>query len=809
MKLHHDFLLGVRGLKKAPMSAVITIFTLALGIGLCSTVFSLLYGVFFRGLPVPEANRITLIFRSNPAQHIEFGSTPLHDFYDWKAQQTSFEHLAHFSDGTVNLSGTEGPERFNGGFVSANVFETLRIRPIVGSGFRPGDDAPGAPLTIVLGYRIWATRYRSDPAIAGKAVIVNGEAATILGVMPEGFRFPEDQDLWVARRDNRAQTANRTQGSYVRVFGRLKPGVSMDQAELEMAQIAQRLAQAYPKELGGYTTRFRSFIEDSTGPELLAVFGGMQVATLFVLLIAIANVANLLLARATLRTREAAVRAAIGASRWRVVAPFFAETFVLTTVGAAIGVAIAYVGVTLFDGATSNVGKPYYMIFKLDLPIALFIIGLTLLTALISGIAPAYYVLKTDVNATLKDESRGTGVLGGRLTRGLVAAEIALSCALLIGAGLMVRSIAKLRSFEYPFATERIFTARVGLFESEYPDSGARRTFFRGLLERVQAMPGVRSAALATDLPLDGGTTDIGIAGQSYAKPSDYPRARSSWITPGFFRTFEVTLREGRDFTAGDQVGSQAVAIINESFARRFYPGREALGQRFAMVTGQRHDSLGAWITVVGVVPDQRMQGFDTDNRESEGYYLPMAQRDPRFVNLAIATTGSDPLALTGAVRQVVQSLNPNQPIYNIASMKQNIRQASWYYYVFGTLFIVFGAAALFMATVGLYGVLSFSVSRRTKELGIRMALGASGRDVTRLVVRQGGKQLAVGLGAGLVIAYGLTRVIKILMFEVTPQDPPVFTLVVLLIAGVGLLASLIPARRATAVQPTVALRAE
>ena len=807
MSLWPDILLGIRGLRRQPVSALITSFTLALGLGLCTTVWSLLYGVFFRSHPVPEPDRLLLVFRTNPTQHIEWGSVPVHDYYDWKAQQTSFEQLARFYTGTVNLAGSEGPERYDGAFVSANLFDGLRMRPMVGATFRPGDSDPGAPLTVILGYQIWSTRYRSDPQITGKTVIVNGEAATILGVMPKGFRFPEDQDLWVALRDTRGQVAERGRGTQSRVFGRLKPGVSRDQAELEFAAIAKRLETEYPKANGGFTTRFRTFTDDNTGPELRAVFGGMQVATIFVLLIAIANVANLLMARATLRTREAAVRTAIGASRLRGVAPFFAETAVLALVGAIFGIAIAYVGVTLFDGATANVGKPYYMTFRIDLPVLAFLLGITLLTTLIAGLAPAFYVLKTDMNATLKDDARGSGVLGGRFTRGLVAAEIALSCALLIGAGLMVRSIIKLRQFQYPFQTERIFTARVGLFDKEYPDSNARRAFFRSLEQQLRAMPGAREATIATDLPINGGRYAIGFPGKTYATDADYPQALSASISPTFFATYGVTAVAGRLFTDADRAGSEPVALVNQSFVRRFFEGKEPLGQHFAI--RERRDSLGAWMTIVGVVPDLRMEGFDTDDKDPSGFYLPLAQDDPRFVSVAIASIGPDPLALTGAVRKAVATLNPNMPIYQVDSMKGVIRQASWYYYVFGSLFIVFGAAALFMATVGLYGVLSFSVSCRTRELGIRMALGANAADVIRLVLRQGGKQLAVGLGAGLLIAFGLTRVIGILMFEVTPQDPPVFTLVVLLIAVVGLLASFLPARRATGVQPVVALRTE
>lgn len=805
--LRQDLLLGLRSLRKEPVSAIIASITLALGIGLCSVSFSLVYGVFFRGLDVPEPDRLTLIYRENPSRDQDEMWVTVHDFHDWKAQQTTFEALAHVSTGTVNLAGADGPERYNGAFASANLFDVLRVRSVLGSTFRAGDDAAGAPLTVVLGHGVWTNRYSSDSAVIGKAVVVNGEPATILGVMPEGFKFPQDQELWVAQRDNRATNPDRANAPAFRVIGRLKDGVSREQAESQMAQIAQRLAIQYPESNEGITTRFRTFLQDDTGPELIAVFGAMQVATLFVLLIAIANVANLLMARATLRTREAAVRTALGASRLRVVFPFFAETLVLAAIGALFGVGIAYAGVSLFDDATQGVGKPYYMVFALDLPVVLFIVGATVITALLASAAPAFYVLKTDVNATLKDESRGSsGVLGGRLTRVLVTAEIALSCALLVGAGLMVRSIVALRNYDYPYATENVFTARVGLFETEYPTPEARRAFFQSLRDRLETMPAAQSVALTSNLPINANGTDIALPGEVYAREQDYPDARNASISTGFFRTFGVGILRGRDFTANDDDTGPRVAIVNQAFAEKFFPGREALGQRFAERVGR--DSLGAWMTIVGIAPNLRMDGFDTDRPGEWGYYVPLLQRDLRFVSLAVRTVGN-PLALSASVREAVRGLNPNLPIYNVDSMEGVVRQAAWFIYVFGTLFIVFGAAALFMATVGLYGVLSFSVSRRMKEMGIRMALGADAQDVIRLILRQGGKQIAVGLVLGLIAAFGLTRVIGILMFEVTPRDPPVFTMVVLIIAAVGVLASLVPARRATRAEPTVALRYE
>lgn len=807
--LWQDLVLGLRTLRKEPLSALIASVTLALGIGLCSTVFSLNYGVFFRGLDVPEAGQLTMIDRVHPQRAVDGMSVSMHDYQDWREQQRSFAGLAAYYSGTVNLSGPEGPERFNGGFVSAELFRTLRVAPAIGTDFRDSDDDPGAALTVILGHQVWQERYRGDPGVPGRAVVVNGEPATILGVMPEGFRFPETQQLWVALRDNRSSLTARGQGNGLNVIGRYREGVTQDQAEQEMAAIASRLAQAWPESNEGITTRFQTIVERNTGPELRAVFGALMVATIFVLLIAIANVANLLMARATLRTREAAVRNALGASRLRIALPFFAETLVLAGGGALLGLGIARVGITLFDSATQDVGKPYFMVFALDLPVLAFVAGVTLLTAVLAGLAPAVQVLRSNLSATLKDEGRGTsGVLGGRLTRVLVVAEIALSCALLVGAGLTAKSILKFNSYEYPFATDNVFTARVGLFDAEYPNPEGRRAFWDELQRRLAELPGTRAAALTTTLPLGGSPTEIGLEGETYTEESTYPRAVSGFaVTPGFFETFGSQVLEGRDFNATDVAGSLPVAIVNQAFVQRFFPGEGALGRRFAQPDGR--GGLGPWMTIVGVVPDLRMEGIDPDRPDPWGFYVPMAQQDPRFASIAVQVAGGDPLAIAPAVREAVRTLNPNLPIYNVESMAQVARDAGWFFAAFGGLFIAFGAAALFMATVGLYGVLAFSVSRRLREMGIRMALGAAPRQVIRLVMGQGARQLGVGLAIGLLMAFGLTRVIGLLMFDISPQDPPVFTGVSALIVLVGMAASFLPARMATRAEPTEALRAE
>ncbi|MBI4420951.1 MAG: ABC transporter permease, partial [Gemmatimonadetes bacterium] len=644
--------------------------------------------------------------------------------------------------------------------------------------------------------------------VVGQTIKLNGEHATILGIMRPGFAFPDDKLLWVAQRDERGRTPNRQGGPSFQVMGRLRDGATWDRAKAEMATVAAGLARDYPQTNQGVGVAFRTFVDDDTGPEITAVFGGMQVATLFVLLIACANVANLLLARATVRTREAAVRTAIGASPLRVVLPFFAETLLLAAGGAILGTGIAALGVELFDRATRDVGKPYYMIFALDGPVLAFVVGVTVLTALAAGIAPALQILRTNVSSTLKDESRGSsGVLGGRVSRVLVVAQMALSCALLVGAGLMIKSIVKLRNYHFAFATESVFTARLGLFDTVYPDTLSRRLFWRALDERLRSLPGAAAAALTTNLPGGGsGGNRVAIEGQTYATDQDYPSANSAAITPGFFQTFDVTMLQGRGFTTQDEAGSLPVAIVNQDFAERYFPGVSPLGRR---VRPGASASTQGWYTIVGVAPTLVVRGLDPDTDNQAEFYLPVAQRDPRFLSLAVRTAAGDAMAQAPAVRQLVRSLDPDLPIYEVFTMLGSIRNQAWFFNVFGTVFIVFGAAALFMASVGLYGLLAFSVSRRVREMGIRMALGATAGDVIGMVLGQGARQTAVGLTIGLALAFGLSRLVRIIMFDVEPRDPLVFGTIGLVIVGVGLAASWVPARRATTVDPIVALRYE
>ena len=807
LSLLRDLRFSGRALARRPGSAAASVAALGMGIGLCTMMFSIIYGVYFRSLDVPEADRLLIICRTDPARGYPELWVRQHDFYDWREAQRSFEGLAGYYFGTVNLSGTEGPERFSGGFVSANTFDLLRVRPVVGRSFQVGDDAPGAPLTVLLGYRVWEERYGADPAVLGKDVKVNGELATIIGVMPEGFRFPHDQDLWVPLRDERSEHADRDAGPSFRVFGRLQPGVDREQARLEFELIAKRLANQYPDTNEGIGVRFMTFVEANTSPFMAVGFSTMLLATVLVLLIACSNVANLLLARAALRTRECAVRAAIGASRFHAVVPFFSEAVVLSGVGAIIGVGLAYLSVELFRSATADVSWPYYMEVKVDLPILGFVVILGVLASVASGVAPAVRLLRTDVNTVLKDEARGCSSLElGKLSRALVVTEVALSLALLVAAGLMGKSIARLGDRGFNFAGDDVFTGRVQLLGRQYDTEQARTRFYNDLLARLAAIPGVESAALGSELPGRGAASRrFAGEGVSYAAYPDHPVAPRAAVTPGFFETLDAGLSRGRSFEARDDAEAPGVAIVNQRFADLFFPGENPIGRRIREVT--RADA-GEWMTVVGLAPNLKIEGF-YPGQDSAGYYVPLAQHSVSYVGMAVEAKGGDAAALAAGLRRAVAAIDPELPVYETRTLDEVIDHQTWAYRVFGVLFVVFGFAALFLASVGLYGVLAFSVNRRTHEFGVRMALGAGAGDVIGLVLRQGAPQLAIGLALGLGLSLGLSRAMTIFTFQASPTDPAVFGFSFLFVVSVSALAGFLPTLRATRVNPTVALKSE
>jgi predicted permease len=742
--------------------------------------------------------------RSNLAQGVESMEVTVHDYYDWRAQQTTFSDLAAFYSGTANLSGTEGrPERYNGAFVTDNTFRLLRVNALLGRTFQEGDDDPGAVPVALIGYDVWQNRFNGDPGIVGTTARINARPTTIVGVMPDGFRFPLAEELWLPMNQDPTSLARGT-GLTLEAMGRLGPGTSLEQAAAELATIARRLEAEYPATNEGVGTVIKPFTEEYIGAEPAALLHTMLAAVFLVLLIACANVANLLLARAMQRGKEVAIRSSLGATRLRIVLQFLNETLVLASVGAVLGLAIAWVGIRLFNNAIAPTQPPFWIRIELDAVVLLFVAGLTVVATILAGVFPAVRASGANVNDVLKDESRGSSSLRlGKLSRGLVIAEIALSCGLLVAAGLMVKSVIQLRTFDYGFDTE-VFTARIGLFEGDYPDAESRRRFYDELVTRLRGVPGVEGAALGTALPgLGSGSNRIAIEGESYPTEQDHPVASLGIISDGYFASFGVRVSQGRDFGPQDAHGGVPAVIVNQTFARQHLGTESPLGRRVRMVG----DSTEPWRTVVGVAPDLLMDEVDDPN--SAGMYVPVAQRDARFMSLIARTAGSNPMAIAPAMREAVNRVDADLPLYFVDTLQGRINQSTWFYRVFGVLFMVFGGAALFLGGIGLYGVMSFSVGRRTQEIGIRMALGAQQRDVLRLILRQGMWQIGIGLAAGVVLAGFLAQGLQIVLFQVEPLDPTMFALIAGLLFVVGMLASYVPARRAAIIDPVDALRYE
>jgi predicted permease len=547
------------------------------------------------------------------------------------------------------------------------------------------------------------------------------------------------------------------------------------------------------------------YIDRFFGPDVASILYTMLGAVFGVMLIACANVANLLLARTAVRAKEIAVRTALGASRRRVVAQLLAESFLLAVVGTALGLAVAYVGIDLFNRSIVDTDPPFWIDIRLDPTVLMFTAGLTLVATVASGLVPALQASRADINEILKDESRGSSSLRiGRLSRMLVVGEIAVSCGLLVASGLAIKSIVNLKTTDYGFATDSVFTARLGLFESDYPDEATRARFFDELQRRLRTIAGGEAVTITSNLPSSGsGGGRLEVEGRTYANDQDYPSTRQVSVAPGFFDTFGRQLLGGRDFADADGLDAPRVAIVNESFAAKYFANDDPIGRRIRL---RGPDGDAPWITIVGVAPDMYIGGIE--NREPEGFYTPLAQNPPQFASLAIRAAGA-PMALTAAVRDEVTKVDADLPLYWVRTMRRSIDENNWQYQVFGSLFMAFGFAAMFLATVGLYGVMSFAVSRRTQEIGVRMALGASGRSVLQLVLRQGLWQIGIGLAIGVLLAGGLARLIVIIMLGVQPWDPQVFAIVVASLSAAALLACVVPARRAMRVDPMVALRYE
>ncbi len=807
-QLWRDARFGFRMLVRHPTLSIISILTFGLGIGINTLVFSVVNGALFKGLPFEEGDRIVALGNINPARNFRSQSISVHDYAIWQERQTVFEAMGAWSDTNLNVAWTGvQPERISAGLMTSGAFDALRVKPVLGRTFRASDNRPGAEPVIIRGSDLWRERFGGSQNALGTTVRANGITRTIVGVMPDGFAFPYNQKMWIPLEINPLAT-ERGKGPSHPVVARLKAGVSLESAAAQAAAIGSQLEREFPGTNQGLVATVRPFVEFMLGPQLYRVLYTMLGAGFGVLLIACVNVANLLLARASLRSKEIAVRMALGAGRGRIIMQFMIEVLMLALAGGALGFGFSEAGMKWFLSAIRVDPPPFFITFGLDYRVMAFITAITLAASLFAGLVPSFQITGRHIANALKDDSRAsTGLRIGRFSSGLIVGEVAISCGLLIAAGFMIKSVIQLKTLDMPFATDSIFTARVDLPELEYPDAARRIRFCEELLSRLEAIPAVEAATLSDDLPAAGNSmASFQIEGVAYSRDSDCPSARKGIVTSGYFATFRTTILRGREFTVLDRPGNLPVAIVNESFARAYFPGIDPLGRK---IRKGSVDSSAPWLTIVGLVPDMLMQGMGNNNQSGAGFYIPVAQSDvSNDINVALRVQG-DPGLVTPDVRTAVSSLDADLPVFNVRSMKGVIARATWFYHIFGTFFVAFGCAALLLAVAGLYGVMSFAVTQRTREMGVRMALGAHGNQLLGPIMRRSVILLSVGLLLGLGIGLAVSSPLGSFMYRVNPRDPTVIAAVILALALAGLLANLIPARRVTKIDPVVALSAE
>ncbi len=808
--LWQDIRYGSRMLWKSRGFTLIAVLALALGIGANTAIFSVVNTLLIRPLPFRESERIVMVWEHNKTRGNRQNVVNPANYLDWRTQGTVFEEIAAFYDARLNLTGGGDPLEVPTQAATPNLFTILSVEPIIGRKFTPEDALEGAPDVALISYGLWQSRFGGDPKIVDRQVSLNGTPTTIIGVLPADFQWfikkgsltDKPAQLWVPLGFTEQNSTRR--GRYLTTVARLKPGVSVEQARAEMNAIGSRLEQQYPdsnKNWGVEVVPLREQFVGDIRPALWVLLGAVG----FVLLIACANVANLLLARASARQKEIAIRTALGASRWRIIRQLLTESVLLSALSGALGLLLAWWGIGIIEALS-----PRDLVNLDKVSINLVVLGFTLIvsfvTGLIFGLAPAFEATRLNTNETLKEGGRSNigGGSGSRLRSLFVVAEVALALVLLVSAGLLVKSFMRLQSVDPGFDADHLLTMRVVLPSRKYAEDHQPVAFFKQATERLRSLPGVKSASAVSFLPFAGlgAATSFTIEGRPAPAAGEKPSTDVCVIEPDYFRTMSIPFVSGRNFNEQETTEKRHVVIINQALARKYFGSEDPLGKRVTVSMGREPVPT----EIIGVVGDVKNGSLNVDMRPM--VYWPHPELAYTSMTIVMRTTG-DPLALAAAAEREIRAIDPDQPVSDIRTMQQLLADSVARSRFTTTLLGLFAALALVLASVGIFGVMSYSVTQRTHEIGIRMALGATARDILRMILRQGLTLTLIGVAVGLIGAFALTRLMSSLLFGVSASDPITFTAVTLMLAGVALLACYIPARRATRVDPMVALRYE
>jgi putative ABC transport system permease protein len=802
-----DVRFAVRTLRRSPAFAAIAIVCVALGVCVTTTIFSAVHGILIRPLPYERDEELVSVYAQNVGRDIRGANVSYPDYISWRDANRSFSTLALWTWSSHAFSGDGGEaERVEGASITANLLPMLGVRPILGRRFVPEKDQDGRDYVVLLGYGLWQRRFGGDSSVVGRTITVNARPHVVVGVMPPQFNFPERGEAWVPFGAPASLLEQRSSRQYAGALGRLKPGVTLEQARADLARISTELQRAYPRENAGWSTQLVPLREDLVRElrRALLVFAG---AVALVLLIACANVANLMLARGATRQREIAIRVAVGAGRGRLIRQVLTESLVLAAAGGMLGAGLSYFGVRLLRLAFPE-SLPFYISLELDRPALAFAVLATTLAGVLFGLAPAIRATHVDLTGSLKEGGRGSGDGSGRsrMRASLVVAEVALSVVLMIGAMLLIRSYRALEGTNLGFDEQGIVSLRISLPRVKYDTPQRTSAFYDRLLERVRALPGVESVGAAQGTPFSGWDVHyrLSVEGQPPARPAQELDTHAQFVTPDYLRTIGVPIVRGRGLSPMDRDTLAPVGVVNEVFVRRFFSGADPIGKRVKLGSVE---SGSPWVTIVGVMRDYHH--YRLPQEMDQAVFLPATVNPPLTMSLAIRTSLPDPHDIVPAVRAALRELDTSIPAFRIQTFDEIVARSLWRQRLQGRVLGVFATLAVTLASIGLYGVVAYAVTQRTRELGVRMALGATRRHVLGLVLGQGARLTLLGVALGTVGALALSRVIASLLYGITATDPLTFLAVPAVLATVAVLASYAPARRAMRVDPLVSMRAE